>query len=89
VIRQFGFNNTQQEFLHSNGFVHDAAAIDIFGLLRFEVFSLRREFGDDVSLLLRPFDYRHWTAYQHKVIVGCPHLIGHNVLEMQPEKPPP
>jgi hypothetical protein len=32
VIRQFGFNITEQKFSHSNGRASDAARIDIFRL---------------------------------------------------------
>jgi hypothetical protein len=72
VIRQFGFNITEQKFSHSNGRAS----------LGSQIFSFRREFGDDVSLSLRPFHYRDRAAYQHEEIVGSPHVVGHDELEV-------
>src|SRR5215475_6751357 len=53
-----------------------------------QIFSFRGEFGDDISLSLRPLHYWDRAANQHEEIVGSPHVVGHDVLEVQPEELP-
>src|SRR5262249_3852251 len=83
VIRQFGFNSTEQEFLHSQWSVHLMRQGPIS--LGSQVFSLRREFGDGVSLSLRPFHYRDRATNQHEEIVRSPLVVGHEDWEVSPE----